>query len=91
MALDFKDSQRTAYLYGFYITPEVLHQKVGSHLMRLVFEYCKCHQVQEIGLKSSLTAFDFYQKHGFTQDGEMSGMVRDGVTIRSYSMKKELT
>lgn len=91
LSLDFKDSKKTAYLYGFYITPAILHQKIGSHLMQLVFEYCKCHQAKEIDLISSLTAFDFYKKHGFIQNGEMSGLIRDGVTIRGYPMKKELT
>ena len=57
-------------------------------MMKLVFEYCVAHQISQITLRSSFTAFDFYKKYGFIQNGEMGGTIRDGILLRGYPMKK---
>jgi len=84
----YNDNEKTAHLYGLYITPDVLKQRLGEELLFTAFEYCKTHKIKVLTLKSSLTAFDFYKKYGFVQSGELSGIIRQGVKIRGYPMKK---
>jgi tetratricopeptide (TPR) repeat protein len=84
------DSQKSAHLYGFYVTPEIIKKRVGHTFMHLVFEFCKSEKINLITLKASITAFGFYQKYGFRQTGEMSGPVIDGVKVRGTPMEKVL-
>jgi|GEM_PF-1066708 tetratricopeptide (TPR) repeat protein len=84
----FKGSQKSAHLYGFYVTPEILKKRVGHTFMQLLFDHCKSQKIHLITLKSSITAFGFYQKYGFHQTGEMSGSLIDGVMIRGTPMEK---
>ena len=85
-----QEKKRSAHLYGFYVTPEILKKRVGHTFMQLALEYCQAEKIQLITLKSSITAFGFYQKYGFIQTGEMSGPVIDGVMIRGTPMEKVL-
>ncbi len=66
--------------------------KIGDAMMNLVFEFCKSENVQLLDLKSTITAFEFYKKYGFKQMGELTGPVRDGVSvvIRGYPMEKKI-
>src|SRR3989344_377211 len=86
----FKDNLKSAHLFGFYITPKILKKRVGDALMQLVFEYCESENIKLITLKSSITSFGFYQKYGFIQTGELTGLIREGVMIRCYPMRKEI-
>ncbi len=78
---------KTAHLYGLYITPKMLNKGIGFKLLNLALEFLKSENVKEVTLKSSITALEFYKKHGFVRHGEMSGMVRDGVKITGYPMR----
>jgi GNAT superfamily N-acetyltransferase len=90
LKIGFDEDVKTAYLYGFYITPQVLKKNIGHALMSIILDYCKSENVKTFSLKSTITAFDFYKRYGFQQDGEMSGVLRQGVLIRGYPMKLNL-
>ncbi len=84
---DVLGTDRTGRLTGLYVTPKILHKKVGAALIALVFEYCRSQDIQRVTLKSSFTAFDFYKKHGFVQSGEIAETIREGVGIRGFPME----
>lgn len=85
-----KDPQdaHSAHVFGLYLTPEAKGKKVGQRMMNLLSEYCDFALIDKMTLISSITAFNFYKKQGFIQDGEMSGVSMNGVTIRGYPMTK---
>lgn len=87
LKINCTNDARTAYLYALCITPTILKQKIGYAMMSRIIEYCAFKKIQEINLTSSFTAFNFYKKIGFVQNGEMGGLIRDGILIRGYPMK----
>lgn len=78
----------SAHVFGLYLTPEAKGKKVGQRMMNLLSEYCDFAFIDKMTLISSITAFNFYKKQGFIQDGEMSGVSMNGVTIRGYPITK---
>jgi tetratricopeptide (TPR) repeat protein len=86
----FTQQKKTAHIFGFYITPKILNRNVGKTFLQLIEDYCRCNSIEEITLGSSLTAFEFYKKQGFIQNGELEGTKINGVLIRAYPMKKNL-
>jgi len=87
VAKDPKDVH-SAHVFGLYLTPEAKGRRVGQRMMNLLSEYCDFAAVDKMTLVSSITAFNFYKKMGFIQDGEMSGVSMNGVTVRGYPMTK---
>lgn len=88
LRVEYKDHQKSGYLFGFYITPKVLKQKIGHAMMQLVFEYCESEKIKTINLKSTITSLHFYEKYGFQKTGDLEGTPRDGVMIRGYPMTR---
>ncbi|MBL7669483.1 MAG: GNAT family N-acetyltransferase [Bdellovibrionaceae bacterium] len=82
-----REDEKTARLKGLFVTPKILHKKVGAALIGLVFEYCRSLDIQKITLRSSFTAFDFYKKCGFVQTGEIEETLREGVGLRGFPME----
>jgi tetratricopeptide (TPR) repeat protein len=78
----------SAHVFGLYLTPEAKGKKAGQRMMNLLSEYCDFACIDKMTLVSSITAFNFYKRQGFIQDGEISGVSMNGVTIRGYPMTK---
>lgn len=79
---------QSAHVSALYLTPSIKDRNAGRRMMDLVFEYCDFAGIEKVTLISSITALNFYKKLGFQQDGEMSGIVLNAVTIRGYPMTK---
>ncbi len=90
LKLKFENDQMQAHLHGLYLTPQVLKKNIGHVLMNLVFEFCQANNVKLITLKSSITAKNFYLKHGFSLLGEKTFVQMRGVPVSSYSMQREI-
>ncbi|MBC7465740.1 MAG: GNAT family N-acetyltransferase [Bdellovibrio sp.] len=90
LRVEYKDHLKSAYLFGFYITPKVLKKKIGHALINLVFEFCESEKMNIINLKSTITSLNFYEKYGFQKISELEGKPRDGVTVWGYPMTKAL-
>lgn len=86
----FVDGIKQAHLFGLYLTPEIIGHGVGQKLLNLVFEHCRHEEFKKITLMATITALNFYKKNGFIQLGEITGIVMDGVSVRSHKMEKVL-
>lgn len=53
-----------------YVTPEVLHQGAGKQLLARMEENAKSLDLSELRVVSTITARAFYERNGFTKDGE---------------------
>jgi N-acetylglutamate synthase-like GNAT family acetyltransferase len=57
--------KRSGHLHICYVVPEVLHQGVGKALLRDMVAFARSVGVTKIELGSTITAKDFYARHGF--------------------------
>ena len=58
-----------AFVYGLYLTPEVLGQGGGKKLLALMINEAKNAGVKTVRLDSTKTAHEFYLKQGFLDEG----------------------
>ena len=65
-----KDEERFVYLHALYLTPAALGKGLGSKLTEIMIGKAKSLNIDEIRLDSTITAYKFYKKHGFTDNGE---------------------
>ncbi|NEP09623.1 MAG: GNAT family N-acetyltransferase [Symploca sp. SIO2C1] len=52
------------------VLPEFRHQGIGTKLIQKLIEKAQAKQLKSIRLKSRMTALDFYQRLGFSTNGE---------------------
>lgn len=64
VAFFYRDREKLGYLYGLYITTQVLKGGVGRALFNKVVEAAEAEGVDRITFSSTLTAHAFYQKMG---------------------------
>lgn len=69
-----------------YLIPEALHQGIGSRLLRALEEEARRLGHKQITLTSSITARNFYNKHGY----QSSGPAQYRGKILGYPMYKDL-
>lgn len=90
LGFQYNNQKKSAHLFGFYITSNILKRKIGHAMMKLVMEYCHSQNIKLITLSSTITSCEFYKKYGFVVTGEMTGPVINGVMIRGFPMELKL-
>lgn len=80
----YRGPQATVNL--LYLVPEGLHHGIGSRLLRAMEEEALRLKHKEILLNSSITARQFYKRHGFIEDGEPVYMGK----VLGFPMRKSL-
>ncbi len=82
-----KDNQKKAYIYGLYLTPDVLGFGLGNEIIKKMIETSASEGVKEITLESTLTAHDFYKSKGFEDSGDQKTVEINGQKIRCFPMR----
>ena len=82
-----ESSQIDAYLHALYLTPEVIGQKFGSELMKLMLEKAKSSVAKGVSLESSITAYQFYKGFGFVDAGSMKKIEIGGFPVTAFPMR----
>ncbi|HYE59945.1 MAG TPA: GNAT family N-acetyltransferase [Candidatus Kapabacteria bacterium] len=86
----FCDHNLTGELWGLYVHKDHLGTGVGSRLLKKAEESMKKLGWKEVRLKSTITAKDFYRKHGYLVIRKALHDIR-GTKVPVYIMKKNLT
>jgi peptidase E/catechol 2,3-dioxygenase-like lactoylglutathione lyase family enzyme/GNAT superfamily N-acetyltransferase len=86
-----KDSLKQAYIFGLYLTPEVLGKKLGHRIVTLMIEQAKAYGAKQINLESTITAHSFYGLNGFRDSGPMSLININNQMVRCFPMNLDLT
>ena len=84
-------SPQTEELRAVYIASEVARRGVGTALLEQVEARARSLGLSKLTMHSSLTAFSFYQKHGYANLGEETHTLSTGVAMRAVSMSKTLS
>lgn len=77
-------SRLKSALYLCYIVPEGLHRGIGSKLLLTIEAEAKRLGHEKISLTSTITAHDFYKRHGYQDSGEPSYMGK----VKGFPMQK---
>ena len=85
-----KQSDKQAYIAGLYLTPEVLGQGFGKHLMQLMLAAADDWAVDTVCLESSLTAHSFYKAFGFVDTGALEQKVINGYAVSCIPMRYDI-
>lgn len=80
----YQRPQATVYL--LYLVPEGLHHGIGSRLLRAMEDEALRLKHKEVLLNSSITARQFYKRHGFIEAGEPVYMGK----VLGFPMRKSL-
>lgn len=76
-----------AYLHALYLTPEVIGRGLGLRLMQTLLDEAKEKGVRKIKLDSSITAYQFYRKLGFSETGPKQMVEIGGYPVTSFPME----
>jgi GNAT superfamily N-acetyltransferase len=79
-------SEKKAHIHGLYLTPEVLHQGFGFQLAQMMLEKARNAGAKSVTLESSITAYNFYKRLGFTDSGPMKFYEIGGSSVRGFPM-----
>lgn len=82
-------NKETNELSGLYIKPEYTGEGIGKKLLDKVEEDARKNGLEQLWCKSTITAKDFYQKHGYELIEETTHEI-DGLEMAVYKMEKEL-
>jgi GNAT superfamily N-acetyltransferase len=75
-----------AHIHGLYLIPEVLHQGFGFQLAKMILEKARNAGAKSVTLESSITAYNFYKRLGFTDSGPMKFYEIGGSSVRGFPM-----
>ena len=76
-----------AYLQVLYLTPVASGRGIGDELMKILLQKMRDSGVPLIRLNSTLTAFNFYQRHGFKRTGPDQQDMIAGHPVTSIPME----
>lgn len=82
-------SPKTEELRAVYIAVEVARMGVGSKLLELVETKAKELGLSKLTMHSSLTAAPFYERHGYSHEGEIIHTLATGVKMKAVAMQKQ--
>jgi uncharacterized cupin superfamily protein/predicted GNAT family N-acyltransferase len=82
-----ENGKRVAEVLGLYLTPKVLGKSLGKTLVALMLDEAKFLNASEVTLDATITAYDFYRKQGFVDNGPETMDKINGVPIRGRPMK----
>ncbi len=82
-------NKETNELSGLYIKPDFSGQGLGEKLLQKVEANAKKNGLDHLWCKSTITAKDFYEKHGYKLQKETIHEI-DGLEMIVYNMEKEL-
>lgn len=74
---------------GVYVHPDYTGQGIGSKLLEKVLEDAENQGLVKLNSESSITAKEFYQKHGFELVEEVEHET-NGVQMKAFEMKRKL-
>lgn len=77
----------TAHIHSLYLTPTILGFGFGKQLLYKMIETATNNGVQELRLESSITAHEFYKKHGFVDAGPKQMVDIGGFPVTAFPMK----
>lgn len=88
--IGFSDyNKETNELSGLYIKPNYTGRGIGEKLLHKAEEDAKQNGLEQLWCKSTITAKDFYQKHGYKLIEETTHEIQD-LEMKVYKMEKEL-
>lgn len=82
-------NKETNELSGLYVKPDYTGKGIGKKLLDKVEEDAREEGLEQLWCKSTITAKDFYQKHGYELIEETKHEI-DGFEMKAYKMEKKL-
>ncbi len=83
-------NEQTNELSGLYVKPEHTGKGLGEKLLQKAEEDAKNNGLDYLQGKSTITAKEFYQEHGYEIQEEITHEI-DGIEMTAYEMNKDLT
>jgi putative acetyltransferase len=83
-------NKETNELLGLYVKPEYSGKGIGEKLLQKAEENARKNGLDYLWCKSTVTAKDFYQKHGYKIIEETFHELEDGVEMKAFKMEKKL-
>lgn len=74
-----------------YVRGSAARQGIGSTLLCLAEARARLRGAQSVDIEASLTAVDFYRRHGFIETGRGDSLLTTGKTIACVFMRKDLS
>lgn len=88
--IGFSDyNMETNELSGLYVKPDYTGRGIGEKLLERAEEDAREKDLDSLWCKSTITAKEFYQKHGYEIVEEKSHEI-EGLEMKVYRMEKEL-
>jgi putative acetyltransferase len=89
--IGFSDYNKTTNeLSGLYLKPEYARKGIGTKLLEKIEEDARKEGLEELWCKSTVTAKEFYEKHGYKIIEEATHELEEGIKMKVYRMKKKL-
>lgn len=82
-------NKETNELSGLYVKPDYTGKGIGKKLLDKAEEDARKNGLEQLWCKSTITAKEFYQKHGYKIIEETTHEI-DGLEMTVYKMEKEL-
>lgn len=82
-------NKETNELSGLYVKPDYTGKGIGEKLLQKAEENARENGLERLWCKSTITAKDFYQKHGYGLIEETTHEI-EGIEMTVYKMEKEL-
>jgi putative acetyltransferase len=83
-------NQENGEVEAVYVSPEVTRRGIGLELLRKLEERARALRLNRLSLNASLNAVPFYERAGFTPQGESTYRLASGVEIRCVPMVKSM-
>ena len=81
-----KDNEKFGNLHALYLTPNVKNKGLGLKLANLLLDEARNQGVETVKLASSITAYHFYKKIGFQDNGEKERVDIGGHPVTCFPM-----
>lgn len=89
--MGFSDyDKETNELSGLYVKPDFSGKGIGEKLLQKAEQDARKNGLDHLWCKSTVTAKDFYQKHGYKITEETTHELEEGLEMKAYKMEKEL-
>ena len=82
-------NMETNELSGLYMKPDYTNRGIGEKLLEIIEEDAREEGLNKLWCKSTITAKEFYRKHGYEIIEETTHEV-EGLDMKVYRMEKEL-
>lgn len=83
-------NKETNELSGLYVKPDFSGQGIGEKLLQKAEKDARKNGLDHLWCKSTVTAKDFYQKHGYKIIEETTHELEEGIEMKTYKMEKKL-